>query len=214
MLTSSYLELDKGWQTQTGSLVSGNDHPVVPDSYGVTAVETPGWLRFFATGKPWASWMAFNKQPVLPNSGRLALGFDIILDSSTANAGQLEFDVRLAIDGYDYNLSNQINQAAGNVWQIADSAGQWQTVVGLYPLAFNVPHSFIFHSVFDVKSKKKAALDLEIDGKVYQVPSRLQALAALPFNWEDTAIVQVQQNLSKSGGSVQQVMKNIRLEWS
>lgn len=213
MITDANLELSKTWEKQVGRLVSGDDHPVIPDTYGVDQ-SVPNYMRFYAKGAAWSTWMAFNKRPVLPNAGNLSLSFDLILDSTTAGAQALEFDLRLAIGGFDYNFSNQINQAKGGMLQIA-VADKWEdTGIILGKLSYNVPHSLKFNFAFDVKTKKRTTGFLTIDGKFYPIPVALQNLACVAFNWEDICILQVQQDIGSVAGTVQHTMRNINIVWS
>lgn len=215
MITDANLELSKTWDKQVGKLVSGDDHPVIPDTYGFDA-SIANYMRFFAQGKAYATWMAFNKRPVLPNTGNLSLSFELMLDSTTAGAQALEFDLRLAIGGYDYNFSNQINQVESGQLQIASPDGKWLDtglIIGNGKLAYNVPHQFRFNFVFDTKTKKKSTVSVVVDNRAYSIPTKLQNMSVGQFNWEDTCILQIQQDIGPISGYIQQVMRNINIGW-
>lgn len=212
MIIDANLELSKTWQSQVGKLVSGDDHPVIPDTYGFDQ-NILNYMRFYAQGKPYATWMAFNKRPVLPNTGYLSLSSELILDSTTAGAQALEFDLRLAIGGVDYNFSSQINQAEGGMLQIS-IADKWvDTGIVLGKLAYNVLHQFKFNYVFDTKAKKRSTASFVLDGKAYFLPAKLTGIACASFNWEDTCILQVQQDIGPVAGYIQQTMRNTDIGW-
>lgn len=211
MILDTHIELLTSWKPP---IVVGIGGSGPPKSYGYD--QSFPEMRFFTNGSPYNNWLAANARPILPNTGKLSLSFELMIDANVASSAQaIEFDTRLSISGLNYNFSSQIDIAAGWQLQISDAAGGWVStgynVPKLAPLEY---HSFLYQYSFDTTKKLYSTLEIEIDNAPYPIPSTLQNLAPQNLGWADSCSLQVQQDLGSKGGAFSQLMRNIQYAWS
>src|SRR5258706_7248325 len=115
-LIDTALEKRTDFQPKVGPGIGG----VPPDIYGW--IQTPESMKFYTRGKPYSDWLAANHRPYLPNTGHLALSFDLMTDAmAPAFAQAIEIDTRVTDpSGNDYNHSVQSNYFKGGMLQVSD----------------------------------------------------------------------------------------------
>lgn len=215
MLRDCNLEYQKTWETKTGPDISGTPKPIIPDKTKIDQ-SNGKYIVLSTQGKAYADWMAALHRPVLPNTGKLSLSFELTLGEEAVDlGGEFEFDTRLAIGGFNYNFSSQINCTEGWHMQISDVKGLWvDSGMNVGKLAPLIPHNFVYSYVFDITAKKYSFTTISIDGKLFFVPSKLQGLIAGKFDWADSCSLQVQQDIGPVAGGYSQAMRNIHYDWT
>ena len=216
MILDTQLEL-LPFESHVGTGIGG----VPPTSYGSILYGIA--VGFYTNGPAYANWLAAVHRPVLPNTGKLSLSFNLSVDPRANECAQaLEFDTRVSIqDGsgkWNYNGSSQFNQAGGGAWQIVDANGDWVDT-GFRPGKFTplVKYPIKIDYSFDVTKHTSSVLGISIGGDINQrflVPAHMQNLAASNLGWADSCSLQVQLDLNSSGGAYSIYMRDIQYEWS
>jgi hypothetical protein len=210
MITDSQLQAITGWKQEVGANIGG----VSPTSYGFYLFGE--MMVFYTEGTAYADWLAAISRPICPNSGKLSLAFEVIVDEDSLTSAQaLEFDTKLSIASYIYNFSSQLNYAEGGTLQISNAAGSWIDTGfkpgKLTPLTW---HTFVFNYSFNTSTKTYSFVSAEIDGVLYTIPANLQNLKAVESNWADSANFQVQLDLNSVGGSFSEALQNVEYVWN
>lgn len=210
MITDDGLQTIVGGDLRTGSDIGGT----APVKYGIDQ-SNPPFARFFTQGGPFSDWLWAVHRAILPNTGKLKLSFDLTIDSSVLICGQaIEFDTILAFGGFKYNMSSQINIAAGSIFQISDVYGNWATTGIVSPaLVPGIPTRFLYEYGFNFTTKRYGIIAVTIAGQKRPVPAVMQNLLAQPSTWADSCSLQVQLDLNSKGGSMSHVMTNAKYIW-
>jgi hypothetical protein len=197
------------WEKHVGKDIGG----VSPTSYGWNDLAEAREL--YIAGPAYADWLAACHRAILPNDGNLSLVFDVMTDSAAPQVAQaLEFDTRLSVLGLNYNFSSQFNYQTG-AWQISDDKGNWVNT-GWKPGKFqpDIWYGVQFDYSFNLAAKKFAYLGARAGVKQFLVPSALQNISPIPLNWADSCSLQMQLDLSSTGGAFSIFVRNVRYLWS
>jgi hypothetical protein len=213
-LVDSNLELQT-WKAPQSGLGIGD---AVPTSFGYR-YPTAG-LEFFIENivvtKNTPSWLGAISRTLPTGYSNLKLNFEVMWDGwMPAFARSLEFDIRLAFQGYGYNCSGQLNRATGS-WQVSDKNGNWIDSGYIFkPLDPWLWHRFSISYHFDFLIRSYGPVAIKIDNESFVIPLALQNLPATTLAWADSCNVQVQQDIyGNVVGGFSQVMRNINLEWT
>lgn len=219
MLTlDANLELQTGWTKQPGGPGTGID-PAAPSLYGYA--QTPGYISHYCSHPPQANcysgWLSALKRPVLTNTGKLRLSWDVMIDAATVIYAQaLENDINLTpvANGPTFMAGTQVIYAAGpqqGHLQLWNGSAWLDTgiVVGLLtPWEWNslaIDISFEGDAFSFVSYTK--------NGEEYALPMGFQNIPGQMLRWAPCAQVYIQQDLSPAGGSISTAAKNINFEW-
>lgn len=209
MIIDAELEKRADWEKKVGADIGG----VSPTSYGWN--QWPDCMKFYTSGKAYSDWLAALHRPVLPNTGNLALSFDLMTDSFAPQCAQaIEFDTRVSLAGMNYNFSAQVNYALGGVLQLSDAKGNWQDTdfrPGKFLPFVWTPIRMVYQ--FDTHLQIYATVEVRIGLQRWKSPTKI-ALAPLPLNWEDSCSLQIQQDLGSTGGAFAIYIRNAQYEWS
>ena len=210
-----------GWQTHTqadGSNIGG----VPPAKYGFLQgiPDSSTAMLFYVEGSTvpggYADWEAYRDTPVLPNTGNLQLDFNLTVDEKAAQYAQaIEIDTILCIAGLKYNFSFQVNYAEGGEGQIVSKTGAWVNLGdGAAKLMPGIAHHFTLRYAFDTTQHLYSFAWIEIDGATYAIADALKNLPAVPTDWKDGAMLQVQQDLNALAGGFSMTLDNMQYTWS
>lgn len=210
MIVDDQLELSM-WDAHVGPDIGG----VEPTSYGWRDHPLdPPVREFYVQGPKYSDWLAACHRPVLPNTGKLGLQFELFVDQNSQSVAQaIEIDTKLAIAGQMYNFSSQFNYATG-IWQVSDFVGSWvNTPCKFLKFRPSRRYDMAFDYVFD--TAKKAYAFVRMSGPDFAfVGPMLPPLLASPTTWKDSCSLQVQQDLAGNGGAYSIYLRNIRYVWS
>lgn len=199
---------EKPWGKNSGPGIGDG----IPDDYGTDLIR-----EYHVKGKAYTSWLSGCHRPVLANTGKLSLGFDLMTDDKTPLSAQaLEFDTRLVIGKNDYNFGSQFNYQRGGLWQVWVNKTWVDTTFkpGLFtPWKW---YTVRFDYSFDVINKKYSYEAANVSPAIigYAVPVTFKNLTATPLNWTDTCNFQVQQDLNYKAGEFTIYIKNAGYTWT
>lgn len=216
MNIDSNLEANPNWNKLANSGVGGPKPYVPPDDFGMNVIQSDIEREFYISGPAYTDGLFSLHRPIMPNTGKLALQFELRTDEDTTiNAQALEFDTRLAIGKFGYNFSSQFNYQKGGVWQafIKDrgwvdtpfkpgkfSPDQW------YPIRFDYS--------FDTAKKLFSFISVAVGVTPFILPIQFHNLAATPLAWVDSCNLQMQLDLAYKGGSYRTRVRRISYLWS
>lgn len=208
MIIDTQLEQRTDWQKKVGADIGG----VAPDSYGW--MQTAEAMKFYTKGKAYADWLAACHRPYLPNTGRLTLALELMTDVLAPTAAQaIELDTRIAIAGNDNNCSFQNNYARGGMLQLSGQDGNWVDTGVMYgKFTPRQWYAIRLHYGFDVTMLTYRTDRIDINDEVFY--PTLPTLKAVKLGWSDGAHLQVQQDISSTGGGFDMYIRNMRYEWS
>jgi hypothetical protein len=217
-IIDSQLESQAGWELHTGSDIGG----VTPTSYGT--YQAGGIRVFYISNPPGANWLAALHRPVVqPNTGKLSLSFDLMVDDNVSLLAQaLEFDTRVSVVGDNYNHSSQLNYAEGGMWQISDGTqlpgtAKWVDTGFRYgKLLPDVWNQLKFEYSFDITKKVYSTVAISVNGVRFLIPPNLQNLKPTrptPL-WADSCNLQVQLDQNSGSGEFSTWMRNIQYSWT
>jgi hypothetical protein len=208
------------WTTQIGSSIA----PVAPLLYGIEIDPDDGGLILSASGSDDAGGKAYPgvlfcpgangasiPQPMLPNTGHMALAFSFSMDpASIANCNVRETDAIPVIAGEHYNGSVQVHQATAEI-----DVGSWTgTGVTSAAIAPDVEHEAVIQ--YELSVKTITVVSYTLDGVVSTLPALPQAATA--SNWLDSVNgsqgavnIQLQIGLLPSGAPVTIKYKTVDL---
>lgn len=205
------LEHEAGWKVV--NQLDVNDP--MADGYGL--VQTPEGLRSYIVGKPYAGACGSLTRRVIDGFYHPSLSFEILPDECVAtNAQANEFDVRIQLGEWNYNLSGQLNLARQGMWQLVNASEAWVDTdffPGNFPSHEWTPVRLEY--ALDIAARTFATTLVEIGDAVWEVPESYRHVPAGKKNWESgTATVQVQIGLNQLGGACSHKIRNVVLWWA
>ena len=205
------------WGSHTGPDIGG----VAPDNFGMRLHPLDPAIREFytqshkpAAGEPYADVLYSCHRKVKPNTGNLALAFDLYVDENAATVAQAnEFDTKVAIGHKMCNFSSQFNYATG-FWQVSGTPGWKNTGFKFGKFTAGICYRMRWDYKIDLAAQTYSFIRIKAGTAVYNVPAEFQNFPMKASTWADSCSLQVQQDLNKNGGGYSLYMRNIRYIWS
>lgn len=212
------LELQSGWSKQPGGPNTGIG-PQAPAyfDYSVDKESISHFCSGPAVTPGNACWLSSLKRPVQPNTGRLRLAWDELVDASTllyAQARENDINLTPEANGPTFMAGSQVIYAPGpdqghlqlwknNAW--VDTG----IVLGL-PAAWGWNHLAL-----DISFEGDAFsfVSYTRNGEEYALGAEFQNCPGQMLKWGACAQVYIQQDLRPSGGMMSQRSRNIQFEW-
>lgn len=206
------IHLLTNWEKHVGADIGGPVPFRPPDSYGW--VQHPDWMKFYTKGAAYTDWLAANHRPLLPNTGQLTLSFDLMTDANAVLQAQAhEFDTRLSVAGWNYNLSFQLNNQRNGLLQLSGQDNKWvDTPYSVGRLTPGVIYPISLHYVFDVTAHTYQTREVRIGPERFLFTDA--PLTAQQLGWADGAHLQVQLDLASAGGSYAIYVRKMNYLWS
>lgn len=136
---------------------------------------------------------AVHRRPV-PPAGKVTLKMRVFPDANTLVGTQcLEIDTIITLGKLKYNLSSQINYAAGGLLQVAKPDGGWQdTPIKVGKLSANVWHDLTWEYLLDYNNTKHSFVAFTLDGVRFDFTDAFKNLTPIATNWTDGVHLQLQ----------------------
>jgi hypothetical protein len=193
----------------------------VPDFYGTYNLRDA--TEFYVKGGPYAQWLSAYHRPLKQNTGKCSLRLELATDYNAVTVAQaIELDLKIAIGGWIYDFSSQINYRLGGMWQLTKGGQGWNDTgwkLGKFTPDLFYPVQFDY--AFDVAKRTYSAKFARIGVKEFSVPLAQQNQPAFDSavpnpakKWKDGASVQVQIDLNALGGGFSIYARNAKLVWS
>ena len=216
MYVDANLEAQSGWGQRADASVGGPKPYVPPDNFGMNVIQSRVEREFFIEGPAYTDGLFSIHRPIRPNTGKLALQFQLNVSAESALYSQaLEFDTRLSIAEIGYNFSSQFNQQKGGVWQVHVNGKGWVSTPfnpgkftpGLWTLVR-------FDYTFDIVKHTYSFVSATVGNTKFMLPEAFLNLSATPLLWSDGASFQVQLDLNAKGGAYKHRITNADFIWS
>ena len=216
MYVDANLEAQSGWGQRADASVGGPKPYVPPDNFGMNVIQSRVEREFFIEGPAYTDGLFSIHRPIRPNTGKLALQFDLNVSQEYLNYSQaLEFDTRLAIAKMGYNFSSQFNQQKGGVWQAYIKGSGWvDTPFNPGKFTPEVWTRVRFDYAFDVVHKTYSFVSVTVGTTPFLLPAKFHNLPATPLSWADSASFQVQLDLNAKGGAYSHRISEADFLWS
>jgi hypothetical protein len=210
------LESNFNWDKKVGPDIGGPKPFVPPDDYGMHVIQSSVEREFYISGPPYTDALFVLHRPVRPNTGKLALVFELKVTEETNLYSQaLEFDTRLAIAKTGYNFSSQFNQQKGGVFQAYIKGVGWADTPfnpGKFTPGVWTPIRFDY--AFDIVNKTYSFVSVAVGPTPFMLPAKFQNLPATPLLWSDSCTLQVQLDLNAKGGAYSHRIREADFLWS
>lgn len=203
----SGIEAATGWSKNVGPTIN----PTAPDGYEL--VQTPGGLRLYCCGKPYAGWLAKHVAPLYANFTDIPFNYSLVIDDATPLCAQvIETDTKFTdADGWTYDGSFQWNIQQG--W-VAQTGNPWQSSAVKIPALMPGAMTYVsLRYALDYVAHTLQVVSVSVNGTVYPINSA--PLPAKQSGWAKSEIVtQLQQCINGKEGAYSVLFPSISYDLS